>query len=81
MTTPIAQGPVECRVGRTPPNNAFACTLLSVAARTGDAGSIRLAAQLADAQPCPDCDFIWTHCRCVTPNAGNNAPPKAVAVD
>jgi hypothetical protein len=43
--------------------------MLAAAAKSGDAGTIRLAAQLAGCLPCPDCDFIKSACRCGAPIA------------
>lgn len=50
---------------REQPDKYLATILLSAAAQSGNEGAIRLAAQLANAQPCPKCQFIWTHCRCI----------------
>ncbi len=32
--------------------------------KSGHEGTARLAAQLADAAPCPACDYIAVHCKC-----------------
>jgi hypothetical protein len=40
------------------------CQMLKAAARSGDEGTIRLAAQLAGCLPCLTCDFIQSACRC-----------------
>lgn len=38
--------------------------ILEAGVRSGDEGTVRLAAQLAGVAPCPQCDYITTHCRC-----------------
>lgn len=48
------------------PINAFAISLLSAAAKSGDAGAIKLAAQLADVAPCEQCGFVNYRCRCTS---------------
>jgi hypothetical protein len=63
--------------GRQTPNRAFAMSLLAAGFRGGPA-ALNLAMQLADARPCPRCDFVWNHCRCnATPNcpfSGGRSP-------
>lgn len=49
------------------PNNAFAITLLSEACKSGHAGTIELAAQLAGVPACSVCGFVCNHCRCAAP--------------
>jgi hypothetical protein len=62
---PAQMDQVERRVMRNPPNVAFATTLMNAAARSGNEGVIWLAAQLAGAEPCKTCGFVWNHCKCV----------------
>jgi len=38
--------------------------MLTAAAFAGHEGTLRLAAQLAGASPCPKCGFVKQHCRC-----------------
>ena len=69
------RAPVERRVMRKPPNKWFAVALMSAAAKSGGAGAIRLAAQLAGAEPCERCGFVWNHCKCEH-NAEANKPER-----
>lgn len=46
---------------------ATALVLLMAASKSGDAGAISLAAQLAGAAPCADCGFVNYKCRCTQP--------------
>lgn len=45
-------------------NDTFARVLLSAASRSGDPGTISLAAQLAGVPPCQGCGFREKFCRC-----------------
>ena len=45
-------------------DTAFAMVLLSAAAKSGHAGTLELAAQLANVAPCEKCRFVWYACRC-----------------
>lgn len=55
------------------PDYFYAKLFMSAAMKSGNEGAIRLAAQLANAQPCEKCDFIWNKCRCTPkPNAKND---------
>lgn len=65
---PAQAGQVERRVRREPPNKLWAVMLMGAAAKSGHAGTIRLAAQLAGAEPCDKCGYVWNHCKCA-PNA------------
>lgn len=51
---------------REPPNEAIVRIFMGAAMLSGNEGAIRLAAQLAGAEPCTDCGYIWNHCRCPT---------------
>jgi hypothetical protein len=62
-----SSAPVE-RWVRPEPDFVYALILLSAASKSRDEGALRLAAQLANAEPCGKCGYIWNHCRCV-PNA------------
>lgn len=42
--------------------------LLLAAASTGSESTMRLAAQLAGAAPCPKCDYVASACRCPGPH-------------
>jgi hypothetical protein len=44
-----------------------AAEMLNAAMSTGNEGTIRLAAQLANVPPCPNCGFVEQHCRCEKP--------------
>lgn len=48
----------------TPIDRAFASILLTAASKSGDPGTIRLAAILAGAAPCETCGYIHDMCRC-----------------
>jgi hypothetical protein len=57
--------------------DVIAWALLMAAAKSGDEGTIRLAAQLAGAAPCEKCGFVNVHCRCpVPPSSAPPAPPR-----
>ena len=47
-----------------PIDRAFALTLLSEAAKSGHAGTMKLAAQLAGVPACEGCGYVKQHCRC-----------------
>lgn len=49
--------------------DAWAIMLMSAAAKSGDPRVIKLAAQLANVQPCEKCGYIHYHCQCEIPNA------------
>ena len=46
-------------------NRAYALSLLSAASKSGNEGALSLAAQLANAEPCAVCGYVWNNCRCV----------------
>lgn len=46
------------------PNKAHAIKLLSAAAKSGDDGTISLAAQLAGVSPCVVCGYVHYKCKC-----------------
>lgn len=61
------------------PNKAFASVLMDAAAKSGDEGAIRLAAQLAGVAPCAKCGFVNYHCRCApTPAPAQLEEPRNV---
>lgn len=47
-----------------PFDRTTALVLMQAAAKSGDPGSISLAAQLAGAAPCKDCGYVNFKCRC-----------------
>jgi hypothetical protein len=51
-------------------NRATALALLSAASKSGHAGAIKLAAQLAGAAPCDSCGYVNFHCRCAASPSG-----------
>lgn len=51
-------------VARKPPDKWYAQAFMAAAIRSGDSGTILLAAYLSNAEPCTVCGFIWSHCRC-----------------
>ena len=59
----------ECfRPGAAPqPNNYDAVCMLSAASKSGDRGTVLLAAQLAGVAPCEKCGYVNSHCRCTEP--------------
>ncbi|CAE6900830.1 hypothetical protein [Paraburkholderia domus] len=63
------------------PNKAFASLLMDAAAKSGDEGTIKLAAQLGGVAPCGQCGFVNYHCRCTVPAAPaqSGEPDKWVA--
>jgi len=60
----VPPDPMHCIIVRAPPVKEYALAFLTAAARSGDEGTIRLAAHLTGAEPCEGCGFIWNHCRC-----------------
>jgi hypothetical protein len=58
----------DARPVLAPFDRATALILLEAASKSGDAGAISLAAQLAGAAPCEACGFVNYRCRCKTPN-------------
>lgn len=54
------------------PDKTFALLLMEAAAKSGDEGAIKLAAQLAGAGPCEKCGFVNYHCRCMTNDASED---------
>lgn len=55
-------------------NRGYAQILLIAACKSGDEGTIRLAAQLSGAAPCERCDYIRFACRCPSSATGGVAP-------
>lgn len=45
-------------------SNESKIKLLTAAASTGCDRDIRIALMLTDTEPCPDCDYIRSGCRC-----------------
>ncbi len=58
-----AQPPIAAPAGD---DRAWQIVLMTAAARSGDPGTIRLAAQLAGCPACEQCGYVKTACRCST---------------
>jgi hypothetical protein len=79
---------VDNRMKRDPPaqpsaepvefDRPIALILMTAAAKSGNEGAMRLAAQLAGAAPCEKCGYVNFHCRCAAPPTQPSAEPVAL---